>query len=60
MQLVEKGVKITTLDRKPFVEASQKVYKEWAEKVGGMDLIERIIQFDYNRNKNSVEERGRK
>ncbi len=59
-KLVEQGVKITTLDRKPFVEASQKVYKEWAEKVGGMDLIERIIQFDYNRNKNSVEERGRK
>ena len=55
LQLVEQGIKITTLDRKPFVEASQKVYKEWAEKVGGMDLIERIIQFDYNRNKNSVE-----
>ncbi|UCE41710.1 MAG: TRAP transporter substrate-binding protein [Candidatus Aminicenantes bacterium] len=58
LQLVEKGVKITIPDRKPFVEASQKVYKEWADKVGGMDLIERIIQFDYGWNKNSAEERG--
>ncbi|MEE8605336.1 MAG: TRAP transporter substrate-binding protein [Candidatus Aminicenantaceae bacterium] len=60
LQLVEEGVKITYPDRTPFAEASQKVYKEWAEKVGGMDLIERIIHFDYSQNKNSAEEKGRK
>jgi len=59
-QLVEEGVKITRPKRKPFVEASQKVYKEWADKVGDMDLIERIIRFDYSQNKNSTEEKGRK
>ena len=60
IKLAEEGITITRPDRKPFVEASQKVYKEWADKVGGMDLIERIIQFDYGRSKKSTEERGRK
>jgi len=60
LKLVEEGIKITHPDRKPFVEASQKVYKEWADKVGGMDLIERIIRFDYGRSKKSVEESRRK
>jgi tripartite ATP-independent transporter DctP family solute receptor len=60
LKLVEEGIKITHPDRTPFVEASQKVYKEWADEVGGMDLIERIIRFDYGRSKNSAEERGRK
>jgi tripartite ATP-independent transporter DctP family solute receptor len=55
LELVEEGVKITSPDRKPFIEASQKVYGEWAQKVGGMDLIERIIHFNYDRKKNSVE-----
>jgi tripartite ATP-independent transporter DctP family solute receptor len=59
LNLVEAGIKITSPDRKPFVEASQKVYKEWADKVGGMDLIERIIRFDYGGNKNSLEEKER-
>ena len=60
LQLIEEGIKITYPDREPFVAASQKVYKEWADRVGGMDLIERIIRFDYGRNNNSAEERGRK
>jgi TRAP-type C4-dicarboxylate transport system substrate-binding protein len=55
LELVKQGVKITFPDRGPFLEASQKVYEEWAQKVGGMDLIERIIHFDYNREKNFVE-----
>lgn len=59
-KLVKEGVKITHPERKPFVEMSQKVYTEWANKVGGMDLIERIIQFDYSQNKNSAVEKGRK
>ena len=59
-KLVKEGVKITHPERKPFLEMSQKVYTEWANKVGGMDLIERIIHFDYSQNKNSAEEKGRK
>jgi len=50
--LKEKGVKITYLDRKPFQKASQKVYKIWANKVGGMELIQKIIDFD-DQSKNS-------
>ncbi len=58
-QLVERGVKITRPDRKPFQEASQRVYAEWAGRVGGMDLIERIITFDYGKNTHSQEKIGR-
>jgi tripartite ATP-independent transporter DctP family solute receptor len=47
LELVKEGVEITKPDRRPFVEASRGIYKEWAEKVGGMDLIERILRFDY-------------
>jgi tripartite ATP-independent transporter DctP family solute receptor len=54
-RLIEEGVKATRPDRKLFVEASQKVYAEWAEKVGGMDLIKRIIRYDYGQNKKSTE-----
>jgi tripartite ATP-independent transporter DctP family solute receptor len=60
LQLVEEGVKVTRPDRRPFVKASQKVYKEWADRVGGMDLIERIIRFDYGQNENSAKEKGKK
>jgi TRAP-type C4-dicarboxylate transport system substrate-binding protein len=45
--LKEEGVKMTHPDRKPFQEASQKVYEMWAEKVGGMELIKKILNFDY-------------
>jgi len=58
-KLIGEGVKITTPERKPFMEASKNVYKEWAQKVGGMDLIERIIHFDYAKNKENIEKRGR-
>ena len=58
-KLINEGVEITVPDRNPFVEASQKVYEEWADKVGGMDLIEGIIRFDYGRNKDSLEEKER-
>lgn len=44
LELLKKaGVKITTPDRKPFMEASKAVYEEWAPKVGGMDRINEII-----------------
>jgi len=38
--------KLKFLYRKPFQKASQKVYKIWANKVGGMELIQNIIDFD--------------
>jgi TRAP-type C4-dicarboxylate transport system substrate-binding protein len=59
-KLVEEGVKVTTPDRNPFLKASQKVYREWADKVGGMEMIQKIIGFDYGREKNQGENKGRK
>lgn len=47
--LKEEGVVITYPDRQEFREASRKVYREWADKVGGMDLIDRIITYDDRR-----------
>jgi tripartite ATP-independent transporter DctP family solute receptor len=46
-KLVAAGVQLTYPDKDRFLEASQEVYKEWAEKVGGMELIERIRRFNY-------------
>lgn len=36
-------------ERGPFREASRKVYQTWADKVGGMDLINRILNYDYRK-----------
>jgi diadenosine tetraphosphatase ApaH/serine/threonine PP2A family protein phosphatase len=36
-------------EREPFREASRKVYQTWADKVGGMDLINRILNYDYRK-----------
>lgn len=47
--LKEEGVVITYPDRQKFREASRKVHREWAEKVGGMDIIDRIISYEYRR-----------
>jgi len=46
-KLKDAGVHITYPDRKDFSEASIEVYENWADRVGGMDLIEQIIHFDY-------------
>jgi TRAP-type C4-dicarboxylate transport system substrate-binding protein len=46
-KLKDAGVSITYPDRKEFSEASIKVYENWADRVGGLDLIEQIIHFDY-------------
>jgi len=43
------GVRITLPDRSPFRQAAQRVYIEWAERVGGMKLIERILSFPHER-----------
>jgi TRAP-type C4-dicarboxylate transport system substrate-binding protein len=41
------GVTITYPARQPFVDAAQKVYDEWADRVGGRDRINAIIEFPY-------------
>lgn len=46
-RLNEEGVRMSYPDKKLFQEASQKIYKMWAEKVGGMGLIKQILDFDY-------------
>jgi len=46
-KLKDAGVHITYPDRKDFSEASIEVYENWAYRVGGLDLIEQIIHFDY-------------
>jgi TRAP-type C4-dicarboxylate transport system substrate-binding protein len=45
--LEEAGVTITYPDRQPFVDAAQSVYSEWAERVGGRDKIDAIIDFQH-------------
>ena len=45
--LKNEGVQVTYPERGPFREASRKVYQTWADKVGGMDLINRILKYDY-------------
>ncbi len=47
--LEEEGVVITHPDREAFVKEARKVHREWAEKIGGMELIKSIIRFDYRR-----------
>lgn len=45
-ELEKLGVKVTYPDRKPFMEASKKVYEAYADKIpGGMDTINKIINF---------------
>ncbi len=46
-KLVDAGVELTFPDKDKFQEVSLEVYRDWAEKVGGMGLIERIRRFDY-------------
>jgi tripartite ATP-independent transporter DctP family solute receptor len=44
-EIEKEGVHVTYPDRKPFMEASKSVYEKWAPKVGGMELIEKIVNF---------------
>jgi len=46
-KLKDAGVCIAYPDRKDFSEASLEVYENWADRVGGLDLIEQIIHFNY-------------
>jgi tripartite ATP-independent transporter DctP family solute receptor len=45
--LKDEGVHVTYPERELFREASQKVYEAWADKVGGMELINKILNFNY-------------
>jgi len=47
-ELEAAGVRITLPDRSAFRQAARRVYIEWAERVGGMELIERVLNFPYN------------
>jgi len=48
-QLKELGIIITYPDSEPFRKAAQDVYNEWADKIGGQELINKIQNFDYQR-----------
>jgi tripartite ATP-independent transporter DctP family solute receptor len=41
--LKKQGVKITTPDRGPFIEASKALWKDWAPKVGGQAVVDEIV-----------------
>jgi len=45
-KLKNKEITITYPDKNPFKELSYELYKEWADKVGGMELIEKIINYN--------------
>ena len=45
-ELEKQGVKVTYPDRQPFMDASKKVYEQYADKIpGGMDTINKIINY---------------
>ena len=46
-QLIAAGVTVTYPDRASFVEASTTVYDAWAERVGGRDRIDAILNFPH-------------
>jgi TRAP-type C4-dicarboxylate transport system substrate-binding protein len=43
--LQEEGVRITYPDRGPFRAAARGVYRDWAQRVGGMEKIEEILSL---------------
>ena len=49
--LKDEGVEVTSPEKEPFRKASRKVYQTWADKIGGMDLIQKILDFDYPKEK---------
>ncbi len=44
-ELEAADVRITHPDRTPFRQAARQVYIDWAERVGGIELIDRILKF---------------
>ena len=59
--LKDEGVEVTSPEKEPFRKASRKVYQTWADKIGGMDLIQKILDFDYPKEKSdgSVRDSGK-
>ena len=45
--LEEAGGIITYPERQPFVDAAQVVYREWADRVGGRERIDAIVNFPH-------------
>jgi len=41
------GVQITYPDRAPFIEAANEVYDKWADKVGGREKIDEVLNLKY-------------
>jgi tripartite ATP-independent transporter DctP family solute receptor len=48
-RLREAGVRISSPDREPFRAAARSVYEEWADRVGGMQKIEAILNLGESR-----------
>ncbi len=48
-ELQASGVQITFPELDAFREAAHQVHREWADRVGGMNLIERIRSFPYEK-----------
>jgi TRAP-type C4-dicarboxylate transport system substrate-binding protein len=45
--LARAGVRFTYPDLAPFRRSARQVYLEWADRVGGLPLIERILSFPH-------------
>jgi len=46
-QLQADGVNVTYPEREPFIKAAKAVYDKWADKVGGSEKIQAIIDYEY-------------
>jgi TRAP-type transport system periplasmic protein len=44
---IEEGINITYPDVAPFKEAAKTVYDKWADRVGGYEKIEELLNFEY-------------
>lgn len=47
-RLIEEEVRMICPEKKPFRKPSFEVNQTWTEKVGGMDLIRKILDIDYH------------
>jgi len=46
-KLKAEGMNVTYPDPEPFIAASKDVYDKWAERVGGAEKIQAIVDFEY-------------
>ena len=59
-KLMEKGIEITYPQREAFRAVSHEVYADWAEKTGGMALVNSILRFDYPGRSKPAQGKGEK